>query len=347
MATPQPTSCAVHTGYHPYLSNAEWNCALPANAPVWAHWDPPGSEIGLLDEIKDLDPNDPDGFSATDTYPKLTCCTDWAIPIVVSAATDNVFTIQQSMLAECAFTGIDITVPIHIPDTVSPPPNPLNTDHPVVVLDPTSGYGTWMWRAVKTGSGASAVWSACTASQSLLTSNGLDNSADFGDPANMGHRGAPAGGAAIRYDEVAQGHVDHMLQLVLNETVGDSFASHCQDAHHAHTDGWFWPMVNNESRHTGDWGCEGLVLRIKTTVDLAGRGLSGGCLTVARAWQTYGGMVRDTGGTNMTIEMENVVQTGKPAWSTQGITNNCFSGRIGWNDLEAIDGGYDRPPTGS
>lgn len=98
----------------------------------------------------------------------------------------------------------------------------------------------------------------------------------------------------VMYSEVENDTLNHVIAISIDNTAA------C----------YFWPMVGDEG-HSGDYGCEGLMLRIKPTIDLEARGLTRGCLTIARTLQYYGAMIGDTGGVAFSVELEQVSLEGR------------------------------------
>jgi hypothetical protein len=164
-----------------------------------------------------------------------------------------------------------------------------------------------------------------------LTSNGLHNSlpaSDHNAPMNAGHRGYPPAIHAVRYDEVASGQIRHVLKVALGRTAP------CHS----------YPGAGHEQNNGGVLTCEGLILRIKPSVNLIARGLFGGPLVIARAMRRYGVVIGDTGGVAMGLKMENLEVEGRTErWSTLGVTTHAFQGKLSFDDFEVIEAEYHRP----
>jgi hypothetical protein len=87
------------------------------------------------------------------------------------------------------------------------------------------------------------------------------------------------------------------------------------------------------------------MLRIRPTIDLEARGLTGGCLTIARTLQYYGAMIADTGGVAFNVELEQLSIEGRSErWADIGVTKDCMQDKIRFDDFQVISGGYNRPP---
>jgi hypothetical protein len=91
------------------------------------------------------------------------------------------------------------------------------------------------------------------------------------------------------------------------------------------------PMISDESGGDG-WGPEGVRLRIDPAVDLATRGLTPGCLAIARTMQENGAYVGDNSGSVTQIKLGHPDQY--PA--SMGLSTNCFSGKISWSDFQVV-----------
>jgi hypothetical protein len=151
---------------------------------------------------------------------------------------------------------------------------------------------------------ANGTWTATGVSRTRLSSNWLGKSLG-GDALNFGHRGVPVPTMAAQNSEVASGHIDHALEIYWFETAGT----------------YTFPMTGGESRQTG-LVPEGYFLRLRsdaatqTLVDA----LKPNARVVAKALQTYGGMIGDNaGGTKSTIKLERGF-TGFAATDLQSIS---------------------------
>jgi hypothetical protein len=294
---------AVVPGYRAFSDTSEWNKPLPTNAPLH----PKSSKI--IAEIK--------GYDATNE-PRLGAGA-FADPIYWADANDPVYTIVPTRFGNTLFN-------IHIPLGSQPG---ANNDGHMTVYDFAKGVVFGLFEA--TYDSATDTWTAGGTSEYALTSNGLHCQLPESDavcPMNTGHRGYPNALSAARYDEVELGAINHVLKVSLAKT-----------APCVH-----YPGEGFESGRGGVLTCEGLILRIKPSINLATRGLSPGALVIAEAMQDYGVVIGDTGGNAMTLKVENLAVEGRPeTWSTFGITNTSFVGKITFNDFVVIQAGYHRP----
>lgn len=143
-------------------------------------------------------------------------------------------------------------------------------------------------------------WSAVGATVTYLDSNGLHvDTGRSDDPRNRGsHRGNNGAVMAVEIDEVKAGAVRHVLKAAAGPEVADRHV---------------FPMVGSDGDYAGsDPGVppQGLRLRIKPSIDLETLGLDPQALVIARALQTYGFYIGDSGGTTA-IKLQNTSAEGR------------------------------------
>jgi hypothetical protein len=225
-----------------------------------------------------------------------------------------------------------------------------SVDSEMVVVDTTTGTQevVWFWQACPPAPFRNTYckakhdhWTANGMSVHSLTSDGLDGcwETNFpglypnGEAANRGHRGLPGVLVAIQYNEAAVlDSIPHMLKVSIPNT-GDSH---------------FFPYSGDEERHISDAIPEGIVMRIKPTIDLSKYGLTSTALVIARALQQFGAVVGDTSGLGANIAVENLYVSGSSArWSKAGIAADSLSD-VPLDDYEFISRGAGGPaPTAS
>jgi hypothetical protein len=179
-------------------------------------------------------------------------------------------------------------------------------------------------------------WVATGMSAHALDSDGLDGCwertfrSEFpnGDTGNSGHRGFPGAYTAIRYTEVADGRaIPHVLKLNIPNTGSNH---------------WF-PYVGDEDNGTDDRIPEGILLRIKPSIDLSRFNISPAARVIAEALQDFGAVVGDTSGSSAHIMVENLYVEGSSArWSNIGIGADSLSA-IGLNNYEFVSRGAGGP----
>lgn len=232
----------------------------------------------------------------------------WGAPVYHAAATDPVVTVVPSKY------GNPVTV--RIPVAARPQPT---SDAEMTVFDPTSNQVVGLWRAAYdaiTGS-----WTAGGVDRYLLDSDGLAKKAG-GPSANGGHRGISAAYRGVRQDELLSGRINHRLEIFWWAT-----APATPEGARA-----YWPMTNSE-QGKGGIVPEGIVVRIKPSVDLSTRNLSPAALVVARALQTYGAVVGDNSGTGNNLKLQSNV-----SWT--GLLTADSLASVPWSDYEFVKGGY-------
>jgi hypothetical protein len=173
-----------------------------------------------------------------------------------------------------------------------------NSDGSMSIFDLQGGYVTLLTDAHYDPS--SDQWTASGASVAYLDSNGLDvRTGESNDPRNTGtHRGNNGADSVVRWDEVAAGAVDHVLKV----SSGPELSTR-----------WVFPMTGSDGRGpSGDPVVppEGLRLRIKPSVDLTRLGLHPQALVIARALQTYGMYLGDSGGATA-LKLEDTTVEGR------------------------------------
>jgi hypothetical protein len=178
-----------------------------------------------------------------------------------------------------------------------------NSDHSMSIYDRQKGY-------VVALSGADYdaernTWSAEGATLTYLDSNGLHEATGRSDdPRNRGsHRGNNGATMAVELDEVRSGAVRHVLKAASGPEVADRFV---------------FPMVGSDGDYHGSDPAvppQGLRLRIDPSVDLEALGLQPEALVIARALQTYGFYIGDSGGTTA-LKLQNTWVEGRgQMWS--------------------------------
>jgi hypothetical protein len=287
--------------YRAFSPSSEWNKRLPVNAPIHP------KSARIIAELNSY----PNGG-----YPRLTTGA-WSEPIYFTDSSDRVGQVNCLPLR------------VRIPQNLA---SAATSDAQATVFDRITGVVykvrsfTIDWNTNPVNVNAAG---GCSVYD--LTSNGLANSLRASNrdaPMNAGHRGYPPAIHGVRYDEVANGRIRHVLKVGLGRTAP------CH----------VYPGAGHESGRGGVLTCEGLILRIKPSVNLVARGLTGGPLVIARAMKRYGVVIGDTSGVAMDLKMENLEVEGRTErWSTLGVTTDAFQGRLSFDDFQVIKAGYHRP----
>jgi hypothetical protein len=167
-------------------------------------------------------------------------------------------------------------------------------------------------------------WTAAGTDRYYLSSTGIQHSLPGGHRGNEGHRGIPSTYRAVHKQEVMSGAIHHRLELFWWATAG-------------HTPGGrqaYFPMSGSE-QHKGGVVPEGIVLRIKPSVNLRAKHLSPAALVIARALKRYGGIIGDNSGSGNNLKLQSNAN-----W-THSLRKNSLES-IGWRDYEFVRGGARR-----
>ncbi|MDF1596560.1 MAG: S-layer homology domain-containing protein [Acidimicrobiia bacterium] len=169
-----------------------------------------------------------------------------------------------------------------------------NSDGEMVVYDLVAGVVAQLSKAVY----SSGTWTVSGGSVAYLDSNGLDGSLPQSDePKNGGtFRGYPGSTAMVHYDDVAGGRLDNVVKIGVN-TANARFV---------------FPMIGSDGDTSNpDAPLQGMHIRIRPDVDLAGLGLTGQALTIARGLQEFGMIVADSTGGAVVLALEDTVAGGR------------------------------------
>jgi hypothetical protein len=212
----------------------------------------------------------------------------------------------------------NLFAPVHIPASAKPAPT---SDSQLTIYDVAGGTVVKFHHATRNGS----CFTAENYEQYELASNGLMKTVTGSNSTkNYGHRGYATPLHGVRLDEVKAGAIKHVIKVALDKTA---------ECH-------FYPGAGHESGKGGKLTCEGLILRIKPSIDLGTRGLTPGMLVIAKAMQDYGVVVGDTGGVMMALKVEAFHDT---EWKNLGVTTLGFNGKLTIDDFVVVQPGYHRP----
>ena len=284
--------------YRAFSNNSYWNTPFPANAPIDSH-----NAAYIADS---------QNSSHTQNYLRFTAAPGtsqgFGQPIYWASSSDKLYTISDGSL----------TVQVHIPRGASPA---SGSDGQITVYDLSTNQVVGMSGASYNSS--SDTWSVGgSIDRYMLDSNGLDRRVSgSNNNNNYGHRGVSTAVRAVRVDEVLGGVIRHRLGCFW-------WATGTQTVNH------YWPMAGDEGSKGGIVP-EGIVIRIKPSVNLASRGLSAPALVVAKALQDYGCMIEDNSGAGNRLKLER----NESAWQSIGIREDSLA-PLPWSDWEFIQGGY-------
>jgi hypothetical protein len=291
--------------YRAFSSSSYWNTPLPEDAPR----DPDSKKI--ISFIKEHSTTDFIRFAGAFSSGR------WGNPIYWSDEDDPIYAIRNS----CHYRQPPEFDAVRIPDGARPDPTP---DSAMTIYDQSQGLVFGLhWAEYEESTGT---WSACGGTVYYLDSNGLHGQLRRSDESrNTGHRGVPPPTYAVRYDEIQDGAINHVLKIAVPIT---------KCAH-------VFPMVGDECGIRGaNAPPEGARIRIKPSVDLSSLGLSAEALVVARALQTYGAVIGDQSGGPVSLKLENTVAEGRGhLW--EGLLPPDALSPITLDDFEVIRLGYD------
>jgi hypothetical protein len=240
-------------------------------------------------------------------YLKLVSGT-WAMPRYRSGPGDPVFRIHPA-------TGP--TVRIHIPRRARPMPT---TDAAIVVVDHAT-------RQVVNLTGAAFhpsthQWTARTVSRYFMNSSGIAQGLPSGTRGNLGHRGIPGSVQTVTRKEIDRGVIRHRLEIYWWQTAAKTPAG--REA--------YFPMTGAEASQGGVVP-EGIVIRIKRSVNLRARHLSPAALTIATALQRYGAVIGDNSGSGNNLKLQSNAHWG-------GVLGPRSLHTIHWKDYVFVRGGF-------
>jgi hypothetical protein len=235
----------------------------------------------------------------------------WGSPTYTARGSDRRYHIHP--------TAYGPTVTVHIPAHANPR---ATSDAQLTVLDRSSNQSVGLWRAAYHA--RTHRWTAAGTDRYYLSSSGIQHSLPGGHRGNDGHRGIPSTYRAVHKKEVMSGAIHHRLELFWWATAGHTPAGRRA----------YFPMSGSE-QHKGGVVPEGIVLRIKPSVNLRAKHLSPAALVIARALKRYGGIIGDNSGSGNNLKLQSNAN-----W-THSLRRNSLRS-IHWRDYEFVRGGARR-----
>jgi hypothetical protein len=209
------------------------------------------------------------------------------------------------------------TIRIHIPAHAHPMPT---SDAAMTVTDVATRQVVCLGGAHFNA--AKHVWTAKSVSRYWSSSRGIAQGLPGGSRGNVGHRGIPGSVQVVTKREIRRGAIRHRLEIYWWET-----ATRTPEGREA-----YFPMTGSESPSSGSVP-EGIVIRIRRSVNLSTKHLSPAALTIARALQRYGAVIGDNSGTGNNLKLQ-----ANTRWS--GILGKDSLRSIPWSDYVFVKGGY-------
>jgi hypothetical protein len=251
--------------YRPFRDRSWWNTPVPANAPA----DPQGAQV--LHYLQTAPESGQGCLRLAGAQSNK-----WGQPAYWAQPGDPEYDVKG--LPDGAPTEVRH---LRIPKGAR---SANNSDGTMSVYDIDRGYVVLLTDAHYDR--ANNTWSASGATVTYLDSNGLSAAARSGDPRNIGtHRGNNGATSYVRYDMVKAGDVRNVLKIAAGPELANRFV---------------FPMTGSDGEVTDPAvGAppEGLRLRLKPSIDLEALGLHPQALVIAKALQTYGVYLGDSGGT--------------------------------------------------
>ena len=217
---------------------------------------------------------------------------EWGRPLAYANTVSGLFSVG------CVIYDCQTAVSFRIPHYAKPA---TGADHHVIVLDPSTNSELDMFMAAYDPSVDS--WSA--GSRYLAASDGWGAACALGQHC-LGSvaAGFDGFGGVVRPEEIAQGHIDHALVFATPYTQAGTIACPA-----THTDG----ATNDPAAIP-----EGARIQLDPAFDVDGQPWPAWEKTIARALQTYGAYLEDTGG-SLAFYAEPNLDRGYDAWSLAGV----------------------------
>ena len=253
------------------------------------------------------------------SWPKVNMNDSWAMSYHVGTATDPIWRLDGAS-ADNSRLQILTTQGFHMADSVADTFPTGTQDRPGLMVDPVFGYTVQFADAVLdkatrtiTVSNAGILWH---------NSNGLDyRNPRSDDSRNFTSRGRIIDSMVIRRD---------LLDGAIAKDTGLGHVLHLFFVETSTADGFQSPMVGAESGKFG-WGAEGERIRLKPSIDLKARGLTGAALAVARTLQQNGAYIGDNSGSATQIKASQA-----SAYVGTNMSTDMFRDKISWDDFEVV-----------
>jgi len=192
----------------------------------------------------------------------------WTFPVYAAPPTSPRYDVRLTV----SWAPARVMSGVPIPSTAAPDPA---GDHHLTIMDPATNCEYDFWGASKASDGT---WSAWWANATMLSGNGIY---DGGWSARAA--GFANGLGLIRPEELAAGHIDHALVFGFPD---------------AKAGGPVWPATHSDGNSTAPGAIpEGARVQLDPSLNLDSLGLNPWQKIVARALQTHGMFLADSGGT--------------------------------------------------
>jgi hypothetical protein len=233
---------------------------------------------------------------------------DWGMPVYRSNGGDPAYRINPAS---------GPTVRVHIPKRARSMPT---ADAALTVMDRAthqvvSLHGAQFHRKSNT-------WTARGLSRYWSHTNGIARGLPGGSRGNIGHRGIPGSVQAVTRREINRGVIRHRLEIYWWATSPKTPLGRSA----------YFPMTSSEAGNEGIVP-EGIVIRIRRSVNLKSKHLSPAAYTIARALQRYGAVIGDNSGSGNNLKLQ-----ANANW--KGVLHADSLRSITWRDYVFVKGGY-------
>ena len=255
------------------------------------------------------------------TWPKINVNENWAMSYHVGKASDPVWKLTGNVASE---VKVATTQGFHMADSVADTFPDGDQDRPGVMIDPVFGYTIQFADAVPNK--ATRTIHVSNAGIMYHSSNGLDKRNPLSDDQrNFTSRGRIIDAMVVRRD---------LLDKAIANNTGLGHVLHLFFVETKSADGEVHPMTGSEGGNDG-FGAQGERIRIKPSVDLKARGLTGAALAIARTMQENGAYIGDNSGSSTQIKASQPHN-----YTGTNVTTNALKGKVFWNDFEVVQRGW-------
>jgi hypothetical protein len=233
---------------------------------------------------------------------------DWGIPISYGDPSSHQYTVG------CTRYWCNIAVPpFPIPASAQ---TSGGSDAHLVVLD-NSGRELDMWDGAKAADGS---WSAGV--RTVISSAGTGLQCAQGQTCGRPNAaGFALAGGILRPEEIAQGHIDHALVITTPLTRAGYVAC---------------PALGTDGQSTDPGSLpEGARVQLDPALNVDATSMPAWMKVVAKALQTYGAYVVDTGG-SLSIRAESNVGRGYDAWAKVGVPSFARMSSLPWDRMRVL-----------
>ena len=279
----------------PYAGSSPWNTPIPQGAPA----DPRSLDIINFSIIPHKSTAN---LSTTDT---------WGLALAYADPSSRRFAVG------CTLYGCQQSVAGQIPSYAQPNGG---SDGKLTVIAPHSGEEIDMWQGAYDST--LGTWSA--SSRFLADLNGSGFMCGEGQRCNGPNAAGNTGLAGVvRPEEIAQGHIDHALQL---SGVSNYVSKNLIACPATHTDG-----NSSDPRAIP----EGARIRLDPSFSVSAQPWPEWKKVIARALQQYGAIIDDKGG-SLSVMGESNVNRGYDAWAKAGVTGSRSLADLPWQRMQVM-----------